>query len=58
MLRPNFSWVCATLKSEWVACFVFSFGAKAPKLITPLACVRSSWAYAALKFLYFGNVKP
>ena len=37
ILRPNLSWACATLKSEWVAHFVFSFGAAAPKLNTPLA---------------------
>ena len=27
ILRPNFYWLYATLKSEWVAHFVFSFGA-------------------------------
>ena len=42
ILRPTFSCLRATLKSEWVAHFVFSFGAKAPKLNTPLACVRLS----------------
>ena len=40
MLRPNLSWACATLKSEWVAHFVFSFGAAAPKLNTPLALAQ------------------
>ena len=37
ILRPNLSWAYVTLKSEVVAHFVFSFGAPAPKLNTPLA---------------------
>ena len=37
ILRLNLGWACAALKCEWGAYFVFSFGAAAPKLNTPLA---------------------
>ena len=37
ILWPSLGWACANLKCEWIAYFVFSFGAAAPTLNTPLA---------------------